>query len=70
MAIGDVEVVFRDGHWFVQFQGRYRTQGEAWEVAQEIGRRLGRESFLRSLTGRWRERNTYPRQRDPGESKG
>lgn len=70
MAIGDVEVVFKDGAWFIQFQGRYPTQGEAWEAAQVIGRRLGRETFLRSLTGRWRERNTYPRRRDPKRSKG
>jgi hypothetical protein len=70
MAIGDVDVVYRDGKWRIEFHGQYDRQADAWVAAQDVARRLGRESFLRSLSGRWRLRNTFPRARDPRRSRG
>jgi hypothetical protein len=66
MAATDVEVVLTDRGWRVVLQGTYKTQEEALSVARWAGRRLGRESFLRGLNGRWRKRDSHGR--DPRRS--
>lgn len=68
MAVGDVEVIHTDTGWRIILQGTYATQADAWVVAAAVGRKLGRETFLRSLLGRWRKRDTHgPDPRDiPG----
>jgi hypothetical protein len=59
MAIGDVEVVHTDTGWIIRLHGTYATQADAWVVAAAVGRQLGRETFLRSLLGRWRKRDSH-----------
>lgn len=70
----ELEVVNRDGHWYVQVRQRFKNQAAALNLAESMGRRLGRtgivETFLRRLNGTIGPRNTYPRKSDPPESKG
>lgn len=71
MAVGDFEATYtRNRGWHVTVQGSYDTQDEAWAAARYYARRMGREGFLRGLSGRWRKRETYPKARDPRESRG
>ena len=71
MARNDVETYrTATGRYANRLQGTYATQDEAAAVGRAVAERLRSEHFIRSLLGRWRARNTYPRSRDPRRSKG
>jgi hypothetical protein len=54
----------KDG-WGVKPEGsshdirKFRTQAEAWKIAQLLGKLSSSESFLQGRNGRIRERNTF-----------
>lgn len=76
MAKGDVETYHEDGRWKNKVEGNDRASNTAdtKAEAQAEGRRMAierdAEHFIRNMDGTIVERNTYPRSRDPRESKG
>lgn len=76
MAKGDIHTVHRDGMWFNEVEGGQRasnsapTKAEAQAVGREMAKDRGVEHLIHNLNGQIKERNTYPRSRDPRSSKG
>lgn len=65
-----VEVQRTRGGWRIVLHGTYPTQQDAIDAAEQLAELIGGELFVRSVRGRWRLRNTYPRWLDPRRSKG
>lgn len=76
MAKGDIETYYDDGQWKNRAQGNERASNvhESKREAQAAGREMaierGVEHLVKGKDGAIQERNTYPRSRDPRESKG
>lgn len=76
MAKGDIHTVPHNGGWANKVEGNDRVSNTADTKAdsQATGRDMaidrGQEHFVHNQDGKIGERNTYPRSRDPRESKG
>lgn len=76
MAKGDIETYFEDGLWKNRREGNSRafstseTKAEAQPEGRAAAMRDGVEHVIKKKTGEIQEKNTYPRSRDPKESKG
>jgi hypothetical protein len=76
MAKGDIETYYEDGQWKNRPQGNDRASNTADTKAEaEVeGRRTaidrGVEHVIKKMDGTIGEKNTYPRSRDPRDSKG
>lgn len=76
MAKGDIETYYEDGTWKNKVEGGTRASntGETKAEVQATGRQMaidrGVEHVIKKMDGTIGERNTYPRSRDPRESKG
>jgi hypothetical protein len=76
MPKGDIETYFEDGQWKNRAQGNDRasntapTKGEAQAKGREMAIERGVEHIVKKQDGTIGERNTYPRSRDPRDSKG
>ena len=76
MAKGDIETYWEDGQWKNRPQGGDRasnvhgTKAEAQAKGREMAIDRKVEHFIKNKDGTIGERNTYPRSRDPRDSKG
>lgn len=76
MAKGDIETYYEDGQWKNRPQGNERasntaeTKAEAQAKGREMAKDRGVEHLIKKQDGTIGARNTYPRSRDPRESKG
>ncbi len=76
MAKGDIETYYEDGQWKNRPQGNDRasntaeTKAEAQAKGREMAIDRGVEHIIKNQDGTIGARNTYPRSRDPKESKG
>ena len=76
MAKGDVETYFEDGRWKNRPQGNDRASSthDTKAEARAAGRRMAIdrqvEHVIKNKDGKIGERNTYPRSRDPKNTKG
>lgn len=76
MATGDIHTTKRDGKWVNTAEGNQRatnsgtTKKEAQAKGKELAVERGVEHVIHNEDGKIGERNTYPRSRDPRESKG
>jgi len=73
---GDVHTVWDDGEWKNKVEGGERasnvggTKSERQEAGRDMAIDRGVEHFIHNQDGTIRQRNTYPRSRDPRESRG
>jgi hypothetical protein len=76
MPEGDIETYFEDGQWKNKVEGGQRasntagTKAEAQNTGRDMARDRGVEHIVRKKERQIGERNTYPRSRDPRQSKG
>jgi hypothetical protein len=76
MAKGDIETYFEDGVWKNRPQGNQRasntaeTKAEAQAKGREMAVDREVEHVIKKKDGTIGDKNTYPRSRDPKESKG
>lgn len=76
MAEGDVHTVKHGDGWANKVEGGQRvsntasTKAEAQAKGREMAIERGVEHVVHNQDGKIGERNTYPRSRDPRESKG
>jgi hypothetical protein len=76
MPKGDIETYYEDGQWKNRAQGNDRasntapTKSEAQAKGREMAIDRGVEHIIKKQDGTIGERNTYPRSRDPRDSKG
>lgn len=76
MADGDVHTSKQGDKWINKVEGNQRasnsaaTKAEAQQLGRDMAKQRGVEHFIHNQDGRIGERNTYPRSRDPRESKG
>lgn len=76
MSRGDIDTYYEDGQWKNRPQGNERAsstfenKSEAQAKGRDMSIERGVEHFVRNMDGTIAQRNTYPRSRDPRESKG
>ncbi|SCL27122.1 hypothetical protein GA0070624_3437 [Micromonospora rhizosphaerae] len=76
MAKGDIETYYEDGQWKNRPAGNQRassardTKAEAEAAGRQMATQRGVEHVIKKKDGTIGERNTYPRSRDPRETKG
>ena len=76
MPDGDIETCYEDGQWENKVEGGVRasntadTKVEAQSKGREMAKDRGVEHIIRNKDGEIGSRNTYPRSRDPRQSKG
>lgn len=76
MPKGDVETYYEDGDWKNKVEGNSRasnaggTKAERQAAGRDMAIDRGVEHIIRKQDGTIGERNTYPRSRDPRQSKG
>jgi hypothetical protein len=76
VAKGDIETYYEDREWKNRPQGNERasntaeTKAEAQAKGREMAIERDVEHIIKTQDGTIGERNTYPRSRDPRESKG
>ncbi|HWI42005.1 MAG TPA: DUF2188 domain-containing protein [Nocardioides sp.] len=76
MSKGDIETYFEDGQWKNRPQGNDRASNvhdrktDAQAAGRDMARDRGVEHIIKKQDGTIGERNTYPRSRDPKDSKG
>lgn len=76
MAKGDIHTVPSGDRWANRAAGNQRASGlyDTQRDAEQAGRSMaidrGVEHYIHRPDGRIRDRNTYPRSRDPRDSKG
>lgn len=76
MATGDVHTVYEDGVWKNKVEGGQRasnaggTKAERQAFGRDMAVERGVEHVVHNQDGTIGARNTYPRSRDPRQSKG
>lgn len=76
MAKGDIETYYEDGRWKNRPQGNTRASNthDRKADAEAVGRGMamdrGVEHLVKNKDGQISKKNTYPRSRDPRETKG
>ena len=76
MAKGDIETYYEGGTWKNRPQGSdrasntFNTKADAQARGREMAIDRGVEHIIKNMDGTIGERNTYPRSRDPRESRG
>lgn len=76
MSTGDIHTLPHGDGWANKVEGNervtslHKTQAEAIAAGREAAMKAGVEHLIHGTDGRIRERNTYPRSRDPRETRG
>ena len=76
MAKGDIHTVKHGDGWANRVEGNERvantadTKAEAQAKGRDMAMKRGVEHFIHNADGEIRQRNTYPRGRDPRSSRG
>ncbi|MEV0425145.1 DUF2188 domain-containing protein [Micromonospora sp. NPDC050495] len=76
VAKGDVETYYEDGQWKNRPEGNQRastthdTKAEAQTAGRQVAAQRDVEHVIKKKDGTIGEKNTYPRSRDPRETKG
>lgn len=76
MAKGDIETYYEDGQWKNKVEGGQRAsnvgdrKSDVQSEGRDMARERGVEHVIRNKDGEIGSRNTYPRSRDPRQSKG
>jgi hypothetical protein len=76
MAKGDIETYHEDGQWKNRREGSSRafsvgdTKAEAQADGRAAATKDGVEHVIKNMDGKIAEKNTYPRSRDPRDTKG
>lgn len=76
MTKGDIETYYEDGQWKNRPQGNDRasnvhdTKVDAQSAGRDMAVDRGVEHVIKNKDGQIGARNTYPRSRDPRETKG
>lgn len=76
MANGDVETYHEGDKWKNRREGRQQvfsthdTKSSAQAAGRDAAKKDGVEHVIKNMDGKIAEKNTYPRSRDPRQSKG